>query len=184
MPLEVTKKVVLADCAWAGCAAINETARHKHAGEIILMKMDIDFLRITFCRSFLRIAKLLLIDRPAEKRAWSDINPTGATLFRFRNAAMKGRKTKKQRTRNEKAPRNQPQRLVPLGGARRSGLLDRREFPTGAARPQEGPHLRHLGRRFAARDQLAGGAVDGLVDQREPHRHAGEIGIALAPGFR
>jgi hypothetical protein len=38
-----------------------------------------------------------LIDRRAEKRAGSDINPTGATLFRFRNAAMMGKKTKDQK---------------------------------------------------------------------------------------
>src|SRR6195256_7093734 len=85
---------------------------------------------------------------------------------------------------SKKAPRIEPQRLASSSLCRRSGLLDRREFPVGPARPHEGPHLRHLGRLFAARDQPAGGALDGLVDQREPHRHAGVVGIALAPRLR
>src|SRR6185369_6327371 len=66
---------------------------------------------------------------------------------------------------------------------RSAGLLDRREFPIGATTAGEGPHFGGFGRRFAARDQTAGGAFQGLVDQREPHRHAGEIGFAFPPGF-
>jgi len=31
----------------------------------------------------------LLMTRPVDERAWSDINPTEVTLFRFRNAVMK-----------------------------------------------------------------------------------------------
>src|SRR5229473_8294988 len=77
-----------------------------------------------------------------------------------------------------------PRRLVSSSPCRRSGLLDRREFPACAPRPHEGPHFSRLRRRFAAPDQPAGGALDGLVDQREPHRYAGIVGIALAPRFR
>ena len=37
---------------------------------------------------------------------------------------------------------------------------------------------------LAAGDQTVGAALERLVDQREPHRHAGVVGLALAPGFR
>ena len=37
--------------------------------------------------------------------------------------------------------------------------------------------------RLAAGDQPVGAALQGLVDQREPHRHAGVVGLAFAPGF-
>src|SRR5216684_8378063 len=84
----------------------------------------------------------------------------------------------------KEAPRKRTAAPVSSSLCRRSGLLDRREFPACAARPHEGPHFRCFRRRFAARDQPAGGALDGLVDQREPHRYAGIVGIALAPGFR
>src|SRR5882757_103584 len=84
----------------------------------------------------------------------------------------------------QKAPRNEPRRLVAKSSCRRSGLLDRREFPVRPAWPHEGPYFGRLGGLLAAFDQTAGGALDGLVDQREPHRHTGVVGIAFAPGFR
>src|SRR3954452_21491223 len=84
----------------------------------------------------------------------------------------------------EKAPRNEPQRLALLSLCRRSGLLDRREFPICAARPDECPHFGRFRRRFAAFDQLAGGAIDGLVDQGIAQRDTGVIGVAFTPGFR
>jgi hypothetical protein len=56
----VTKKVVLADCACAGAAAVKPAARQKHAAEIILVNVDIDssglFFAGYFCELFLRIA--------------------------------------------------------------------------------------------------------------------------------
>src|ERR1700733_14367259 len=127
MPLLVTKNVVSADCARAGCAAIKQAARQKHTDEIILANLDIyssEFLcellfAICFC-------ELVLICRLVDEPAWPDINPTRVTLFRSRNAAMKGLKIK--------GPKRKRRRGMNRGAlyhhrvAKRSGLLDRREF--------------------------------------------------------
>src|ERR1700733_6578604 len=111
----------------------------------------------------------------------SDINPSGLLLFRFRDAEIKADAFPEK----EKALRYQPQRLrMIVASQTSSGLLDRRELPIRSPRANEGPHLSRLGRLIAALDQPSAGAIEGLVDQREPHRHAGIIGVALAPGFR
>src|ERR1700733_10025008 len=173
MPVEVTKNVVSADCARAGCAAIKVAAR-QHTDEIILANVDIDSSELLFAICF---CDWFLISPIVEAWAWSDINTPGSTLFRFRNAAMKRLKIKRRRGTNRSA-------FYRDRVAKGSGLLDRRQFPAGAARPQEGPHFRNLGRLIAAVDNPTGGTIEGLVDQREPHRHAGKVGLAFPPGFR
>src|SRR5882757_341646 len=87
----------------------------------------------------------------------------------------------------KKAPRNKPWRpFVSYAWPSRPsvGLLDRRDFPIAAARTQEGPDLGDLDRLLRALDDLAARTVERLVDQRKPHRDAGEICLAFAPGFR
>src|ERR1700723_2013750 len=85
MPTEVTKNVVPADCARAGCAAIKVAAR-QHTGEIILANVDIDSSELLFAICF---CDWFLICPIVDVWAWSDINTSGVILFRFRNAAMK-----------------------------------------------------------------------------------------------
>src|SRR5215212_8604857 len=83
-----------------------------------------------------------------------------------------------------KAPRNEPRRLASLSLRRRSGLLDRREFPIRAARPDECPYFRGFRRRVVAFDHLPIGTVEVLVDQRIAQCDAGIVGVAFTPGFR
>src|ERR1700737_3703244 len=168
MPVLVTKKLMSADCAWAGWAARTANAAAagmKHTREMILARAGI-------------------VSSACHWSTGSLMSQLGLNSTRPGRSYSRRRDPEKTRCRKEKAPRNPPRRLESLPYPRRSGLLDRRELPIGTPPPHEGPYLRRLGRRFAARDQPAGGAVEGLVDEREPHRDAGVVGIALAPGFR
>jgi hypothetical protein len=94
--LLVTKKVVLAAWACAGCAAMRATeaaaARPKHARMVIAVKVGI-------------VSSLLWFTGLSVGP--SDINPCRLLLFRFRGAEMEPVKLRKK----EKAPRHQPQRL-------------------------------------------------------------------------
>src|SRR3981081_4278859 len=129
MPTLVTKKLVLAACAWAACAATSTTpaataARHRR--ETIAGSLDIgpsigfDWLN---CRSALTTR-----DQPA-----------APCLIPFQF----GDKVETSSARKE-APRNQPRRLV-LRLQKSGGLLDRRELPACATRPREGPDLGGFG---------------------------------------
>src|SRR5438128_1709484 len=156
MPLLVRKKLVSADCACAGALArVDMAASAKHAGETILAKLFIWFLPAVFWFVGINTSRRPLFRRQMKRAFWQRKRRRGTNRSAF---------------------------LVTLW--RSAGLLDRREFPIGAAPPGEGPYFGGFDRRFAAGDQTAGGALQGLVDQREPHRHAGEIGFAFTPGFR
>src|SRR5882724_9802367 len=72
------------------------------------------------------------------------------SLFRLRD--------RENESRTQKAPRNEPRRLLSLSRRRSVGLLDRREFPVAAALPRKGPDLGCFSRRIAARDQAPGAA--------------------------
>src|SRR4051812_14471006 len=123
MPLLVTKNVVPAPCACAGCAAMqaSETAAvAKHPRDIIL-KTGIVFLPVCF-----------LIRRLVDRRATTKHQPTGSGNIP-RSGVMIHDHTKKRRGMNRGARFK--------SSCRRSGLLDCREFPVGAARPHEGPHF-------------------------------------------
>src|SRR5260370_41248181 len=92
MPVLVTKKLMSADCARAGCAArtANEAAaRPKHAREITLARMVMESSDLIF-----RCLKRRSIAR--DQHATAEVIPGSA-------ARREGS--------NEKAPRNKPQRL-------------------------------------------------------------------------
>jgi hypothetical protein len=101
MPVLVTKKVMLGDCARAGSVATSAgsatATTAKHARAVILARLGI--LSSNF------------FNRLAGEPVWSDINPDGKTLFRWMAPKRKG------------AALGGAQRL---SAWRRSGLLDRR----------------------------------------------------------
>src|SRR5664279_4769683 len=149
MPTEVRKKVVSADCACAAGAARTanaDTARPKQAHDMILVRAGIDSSNCFYADD-----------------ALPDINTSQNTLFRRLDGEISGSSAvheKRRRGSNRGA-------LVSSSLRGPSGLLDRRQLPARAARPQEGPHFRGFARLLAALDQPAAGAVDGLVDHRE-----------------
>src|SRR2546421_8579602 len=101
------------------------------------------------------------------------INPFQPSLFRRRTATF-----------NAKAPRQEPRRLAMVLKRRSVGLLDRREFPVGATRPDERPYLGGFRRLITAGNHLAADAVERLVDQREAQRDGCKVAVAFAPCFR
>src|SRR5436190_7042290 len=136
-PLLVRKKLVPADCAKAGGAAMTASARQ--AGEISLTKVRIRFLPI--------VLVMLQPDQPAAR-------------VNIPVSHRKGDGPKQKR-------RGFAAALRIVFVVRSVGLLDRREFPVAAAMAGEGPHFRGLGRLIAAGNHLIAVAVKSLVDQRE-----------------
>jgi hypothetical protein len=62
------------------------------------------FLQVISCELFYELLlRFLLMAGLVDDLARSDINPSNATLFRFRNAAMKRPKTKRRRGTNRSA---------------------------------------------------------------------------------
>src|SRR6478736_6267076 len=168
MPLLVRKKLVSADCACAGALTAAEmAAMAKHAGKMVRVKL------------FIKISLLFL---------WTVCHqPTAARIIppdqERRTASGTSGSCQRPITRQRKRRRGTNRSALPVTLWRSAGLLDRREFPIRAATAAERPHFGRCERGIAAGNQPAGGALHGYVDQREPHRHAGEIGFAFAPGF-
>src|SRR5258708_5963720 len=99
MPVEVRKKVVLADCACAESARVEKetaAASARPACEMILARLGI------------LSSGLLLICRLVDAPACRDINPRRKTLFRFRDTENE----RQARDGKTKTPRNQPRRRV------------------------------------------------------------------------